>query len=63
MTTKPKWDDPHAWLFYQAETVWSRDELIATIHDLAWRLDRESIEDLFQEAMRADGYFQEKETT
>jgi len=60
--TEPKWDSPHAWLLDQAET-WSRDELIAALHDIAGRTDKWSLEDLFQEAMRADGYYQEKETT
>jgi hypothetical protein len=60
--TEYKWANPQAWLLDRAET-WSREELFAALHDLALCLDADSIQDLFQEAMDADGYFQERETT
>lgn len=53
-----KWDSPHAWLMHKVnKTRTTRSELIGFIDSLAGRLDSDSIQDLFEAEMDADGYF------
>ena len=52
-----KWQTPHDWLAVRAQTDNLR-ELYLIIDALMWRLDADSIQDLFQSEMAADGYFE-----
>jgi hypothetical protein len=53
-----KWDAAHEWLVHKAST-WSHDELLRTFYQVVKLLDGAQIEDLFQDEMELDGYFDE----
>jgi hypothetical protein len=52
-------NSPHDWLLEKARH-WNADALYKALSDLARRLDGNSIHDLFQSEMDADGYFDQK---
>lgn len=56
--SKYRWPTPHQWLLDKAETM-TVEELHGILRDVAWRLDGDSILDLFQDEMERDGYFTE----
>jgi hypothetical protein len=53
---KYKWNSPHEWLFEHAE-LWPAETLLRALHDLASCCDSDTIQDVFQSEMDADGYF------
>ncbi len=56
MNAKYRWGSPHEWLLEKAQSL-PAAELYSIIDALAWRLDSDSIQDLFQSEMDVDGYF------
>jgi len=54
-----KWNSPHEWLLDMARSLDNPAELVSLIGALAGRLDSDSIQDLFQDEMDQDGYFNE----
>ena len=57
MTHKP--NGPHEWLLEKAQH-WNADALYSALSGLAYRLDGQSIRDLFHLEMDTDGYFDKK---
>ena len=57
-----KLNSPHEWLLEKARH-WNADTLYEALSDVACRLDGNSIQDLFQSKMNADGYFAQKPKT
>ena len=55
-----KWDSAHEWLVHKAPQ-WDHDELLRTFYQVVKLLDGAQIEDLFQDEMELDGYFNEVE--
>ena len=53
-----KWDSAHEWLVRKAPT-WDHDTLLRTFYQVVKLLDCAQIEDLFQDEMELDGYFDE----
>jgi hypothetical protein len=53
-----KWDSAHEWLVRKAST-WDHDELLRTFYQVVKLLDGAQIEDLFEDEMEIDGYFDE----
>jgi hypothetical protein len=55
---KYKWATPQEWLVDKAQTA---DEtwLFEAVQSMAYRLDADSVQDIFQEDMSLDGYFEE----
>jgi hypothetical protein len=53
---KYRWSGPHEWLLEQAET-WPADMLFSCLRDLALKCDPDTLQDIFQKEMDADGYF------
>ena len=51
-----KLNSPHDWLLEKAQH-WNTDALYKALSGLAYRLDSQSIRDLFQSEMKSDGYF------
>jgi hypothetical protein len=54
-----KLNSPHEWLLEKAQ-YWKTDALYKALGDLAYRLDGQSIRDLFHSEMDSDGYFDKK---
>jgi hypothetical protein len=54
-----KLNSPHEWLLEKAQH-WKTDALYKALSGLAYRLDGQSIRDLFQSEMDSDGYFDKK---
>jgi hypothetical protein len=54
-----KLNSPHDWLLEKAQH-WNADALYKALSDLAYRLDGNSIHDLFQSEMDSDDYFDKK---
>jgi hypothetical protein len=54
-----RWNNPHEWLLKKAQQ-WNADELYDALRGLAYRLNGDSIQGLFQSEMDADGYFDKK---
>lgn len=52
-----RWRHPHAWL-QTASASWSRDRLLHELDRLALQCGFDTIQDLYQEDMVADGYFE-----
>jgi hypothetical protein len=52
-------NNPQQWLLEKAQH-WDAVELYKALSDLAHRVDGDSIQDLFQSKMAADGYFAEE---
>ena len=53
---KYRWSGPHEWLLEQIDT-WSALELHQALCELAMRMDADTLQDIFQSDMDADGYF------
>jgi len=51
-----KLNSPHEWLLEKAQH-WNTDTLYKALSGLAYRLDGQSIRDLFYSEMYSDGYF------
>ncbi len=54
-----KLNSPHEWLLEKAQH-WNADALYKALSGLAYRLDGQSIHDLFRSEMDSDGYFDKK---
>lgn len=54
-----RWQHPHEWLAEWVEEVYKETELRWIIGQLASKVDPDSIQDLFQEEMDEQGYFEE----
>jgi hypothetical protein len=54
-----KLNSPHEWLLEKAQH-WNTDALYRALSGLAYRLDGQSIRDLFHSEMDSDGYFDKK---
>jgi len=54
-----KLNSPHEWLLEKAQH-WNTDMLYKALSGLAYRLDGQSIRDLFYSEMDSDGYFDKK---
>jgi len=54
-----KLNSPHEWLLERAQH-WNSDALYKALSGLAYRLDGNSINDLFQSEMDAEGYSDEE---
>ena len=54
-----KLNSPHEWLLEKARH-WNTDALYKALSGLAYRLDGQSIRDLFYSEMDSDGYFDKK---
>lgn len=55
-----KWSSPHEWLEHKISEHASTDDtgdLVSIARELASKLDADSIQDIFQSDMEADGYF------
>lgn len=57
---KYQWDSAHEWLVHRAQS-WDYDELLRTFYQVVKLLDGGQIEDLFQDEMALDGYFDKVE--
>jgi hypothetical protein len=57
MTHNP--NSPHEWLLEKAQH-WNADALYKALRGLAYRLDGQSIRDVFHSEMQGDGYLGEK---
>ena len=55
-----KLNGPHEWLLEKAQH-WNTDALYKALSGLAYRLDGNSIRDLFQSEMGAEDYFHEEQ--
>jgi hypothetical protein len=53
---KYKWDSPHDWLMEKAQSM-TVEQLHSALEAVAYRLDGDSIQDLFQTEMDQDGFF------
>jgi hypothetical protein len=56
-----RWTSPAEWLVDKAESM-DRESLIATISELAFKHDSDTLQDLFQSEMDEDGYFTPEHT-
>jgi hypothetical protein len=54
-----KLNSPHEWLLEKARH-WNTDALYKALSGLAYRLDGQSIRDLFHSEMDSEGYFDKK---
>ena len=52
-----RWSHPYAWLEH-ASVNWDRDRLLRDLRRLALQCDSDTLQDLFQEDMNSDGYFE-----
>ena len=58
--TRYKWDRPHDWLDQYLAKL-NPHESRALVRHLAMRLDADDVEEVFQDDMDADGYFDDQD--
>lgn len=60
MTDKYRWNTPHDWVLWQMDrhgAVWAADALRVVI----LKVDADTLQDIFEKEMDADGYFDAEE--
>lgn len=55
------YDGPYDWLLHYVEEIYDEAELRWFIQQLASKLDPDQIQDLFQDIMIEDGYFDDED--
>ncbi|PWT75315.1 MAG: hypothetical protein C5B60_05565 [Chloroflexi bacterium] len=62
MKSRYRWVTPADWLIDHAQQCAENNNLTDLLHlirELAWKASSDDIQDLFQDQMHADGYFDE----
>lgn len=55
-----RWDSPLEWLMDFATRPENREQLPGILEDVASKCDSDTLQDLFQDDMDADGYFDKR---